>query len=212
MTTAILSVIYYEPEWLETCKCLSAVNHPTFFVDRNGTGSLAGAINNGFKRHCLGLFDYVWIITNVIFRPDTLDKLLTEMHNNPSYCAITPVFESDHPHTRPVSGNLDTVSVPFMEFTAPLVRGPVFAANMLDESMPYSGHDLDWGYRMRQKGYKLGAARSAKVDHVYIRHSASKHPATVARLRLRNVQEDLTKQTLARKYGPDWFNKLRFNY
>lgn len=208
---AILAVIYHEPEWLQTCSCIAECSTvPVFLTDRQGTGSLARAFNQGFLTNDLNRFEYVWFLTNITFSPLILPVLLAKIQQG-DFVGITPAFNSDHVHTRPVETD-DVLEAPFIEFTAPMIRSAVFRQNLLDENLPYSGHDLDWGYRIRQKGHKLGVCHATKIEHVYIRHSQSKHPSTIDRLRLRDQFEEPTKQALRRKYGPDWFKKLRHFY
>ena len=47
----IVSIVYHEPEWIETKKCIEACGVPVVYVERSppGVGSLAEAINRGFK-------------------------------------------------------------------------------------------------------------------------------------------------------------------
>jgi GT2 family glycosyltransferase len=216
--TAILSVVYYEPEWIQTCTDLAnnAQGYPVFFVDRKGTGSLAHAFNSGFKTYQLWEFDYVWMLTNIRFGPNCLEPLEQALEMRPPIAAISPTFDSDHAHHRPKRGSdtndIIVRDVPFVEFTCPLVRSSVFKHDWLDENMPYSGHDLDWGHRMRMVGLKLGVHPGVKIEHKYIRHSKSRHPATIERARLRAAAEEPTKRALAAKYGPDWFDVVRCKY
>jgi len=212
--TAILMMVYHEPEWLQTVKCVAThcPGVPVFFTDRNGTDGLAGAFNHGFFNHRLWEFDYVWFLTNIVFNSgDGLLKLIAALDCRPAIAAITPAFDSDHAHTRP-KGHDMVDHVPFVEFTCPLVRASVFRHTMLDPEMPYSGHDLDWGYRVRRRKCLLGVHHGVVVGHTYIRHSSSAHPATVARKALRDAAEEPTKALLAAKYGPEWFKLLRYKY
>jgi len=214
MKTAILSIIYYEPEWLETCKDLAAYAHgyPVFFVDRHGTGSLAAAINRGFLHHSMALrFDYVWVLTNVRFGPDCIQVLEKAMRENPAYAALHPCFESDHSHLRAQPG-MGLVDVPFVEFTAPLVHAWTFHRIGLDERMPYAGHDVDWGYRVRQIGGRIAVHHGVKVSHTYIRHNQTNHLVTLQRKTLREQHEQPTKDLIRKIYGPNHAELLGSNY
>jgi GT2 family glycosyltransferase len=75
--------------------------------------------------------------------------------------------------------------------------------------MPYWGHDLDWGYRVRQAGWTLAVDHDVEVGHTYIRNSKP-HPATVRRRKLRILSDEPTRRTLAQEYGPDWRNVLEY--
>jgi hypothetical protein len=213
MKVAILAVVYYEPSWTNTVVSLARVDGgaPLFLVDRSGVGGLSWALNTGFTRYSLRDYQYVWMVTNIEFGPSLLPELVRALDDLPDYAAITPTFPSDHAHTRPKGGH-GVESTPFLEFTAPLVRSKAFQEHRLDEQMPYSGHDLDWGYRVRHAGWKVGVYHDATIRHVYIRHADKSHPITQERLRLRMAAEEPTKRLLGRKYGGDWFKKLRYNY
>lgn len=205
---AIISVIYLEPEWNQTERCLDTIDCPKFYVDRKGTGSLAKAINSGFKAWSDG-FEYIWFVTNVTFKPDCLSLLVKAMDES-KYAGITPAFHSDHLFCRPAASKKGYAPVPFVEFTAPIVRTSVFKKHMLDEDMPYTGHDIDWGYRVRKDGYKVGTLYDAVLGHTYIRNNKAQHPITQKRKELRSQAIEPTKVALHRKYGHTWRRLLEY--
>lgn len=205
MTVGIVSIIYYEPEWKQTERCIKSLNLPTVFVDRNGVGSLSKAYNKGFDRliELNPNLTYVWMISNVTFKNDMLSKLVKEM--NRGWDGLHPSFHSDHEHTRPrLKGGTEECT--FFEFTSPIIRTSVFNEIKLDEQMPYFGQDFDWGYRVRQAGYKIGINYDTFVKHEYIRFAAKnkKNPITLERQRLRKETNESTKNRLVEKYGPQW--------
>lgn len=202
---AVVSVIYRELEWADTEKCLlNYCNpYPVFFVDRRGVGSLAKAINGGFSAWANGS-EYIWFVTNILFSPECLQKLIDQMDKNPKMAAITPSFESDHSFCRPIDGCKETKEVPFVEFTAPIVRASVFREFPLDEDMPYWGHDLDWGHRVRKAGHTLGVYHGEQLGHVYIRNTNNNQRITARRFELRKKSNSATRQALMRKYGGMW--------
>lgn len=206
MTVCILSLIYEEPEWVQTKECIERLGVSCFYVDRQGVGSMAKAYNDGFRENQCAQFDYVWFLSNVTFPKDCLEKLLAQMERG-EFAAIHPSFHSDHAHTRPLLQDV-LLEAPFLEFTAPLVRSSVYAQLLLDEEMPYWGHDIDWGHRVRELGQKLGVHHGTVVDHCYIRF-ASKHPVREARAQLRRDTDAATRAALVRKYGPDWKGVLK---
>lgn len=204
---AIISVIYEEPEWEETEKCIGKCDVPTFFVNRHGVGSLAKALNSGFRQWGQG-FEFIWFITNVTFTDTCLARLLAVMEES-GYAGMTPCFESDHLFCRPKPemGN-QFAPVPFVEFTAPMVRADVFKKFFLDENMPYWGHDLDWGHRVRQAGHQVGVFYGEELGHVYIRNNHGGHHITEKRARRRQATNGSTRRALVEKYGPEWRKTL----
>jgi len=202
-TVAIVSIIYKEPEWDATERCLDRCGFPKFFVDRKGTGSLAKALNAGFLQWGQG-FQYIWFVTNVTFSHTCLISLVEAMEMNPEFAGITPAFWSDHLFTRPAPGKTGVASVPFIEFTAPIVRTSVFRDFPLDERMPYWGHDLDWGYRVRSSGHRVGVLYDETLGHEYIRNNKNECLITTIRKGKRQQTNESTRKALFEKYGPDW--------
>ena len=216
MKTLIIAIVYLEPSWQETKECLQKCNNRVVLVDRDGVGSLAGAYNYGFKEYA-DSYKYVWFVSNVKFDPLIVEQLEQAMEDNPGFATIHPVMNnSDHHHMRyskfmqrmyGESGILK--EVPFVEFTAPIVRADVFRNIMLHEELKYVGHDMAWGYDVRQAGYKIGVLSTCEVDHTYLRHSPD-HPITRERMRLRRESDKQTIEFLIEKYGKDYKQKLKY--
>lgn len=214
----ILAIQYLETYWIHEIAPLIQAElaplHPVVYVPRYpaGTGSLSEAINRGI---CLAKElhnpEYVWILTNVMFYYDTLPKLVQTLDAHREAVAVHPYFNSDHLHRYPQPiGNNELVSVPFIEFTAPLVRTQLLFENKLDEQMPYMGMDLDWGYRMRKAGHRILLHHSAKIDHTYIRNvkPEEKEEITRKRHKARRLTNKQTHNRLNELYGPTWKEKL----
>jgi hypothetical protein len=204
MSVGVVSIIYEEPEWKQTKKCIQRLNLPVVYVDRNGVGSLSKAFNRGFDK-LLELhpdLKYVWMISNVVFNQDVLSKIIPYMEE---YDCIHPSFNSDHMHIRPqfYSG---VKPVPFVEFTAPVVKVETFKKFPLDEELPYWGQDLSWGYEVRQAGGKIGVHYGTQVRHEYIRHKVRRKPlpVTKTRQRLRKETNHSTRERLRTLYGDNW--------
>lgn len=206
-TAIIISVVYLEPEWIETKRCIDATGLPVYYVERRpkGVGSLAEAINRGFIESNAKQYDYAWIITNITFSPEVLPRLIKSMDSfSDAKCAVLhPAFPSDHIHERP-DGSGMVKAVPFVEFTSAIVRTEVFKDFPLDENMPYWGHDPDHGLRMWQNGYAVAVDHGVSIGHTYIRNNSKGHNITKKRLELRRSTDDSTKEALAKKYGSDW--------
>lgn len=208
---SVISVIYRELEWCETERCLLnyCKPYPVFFVDRRGVGSLSKALNSGFKAWANGS-EYVWFVTNVLFSKTCLKNLIEQMDANHTLAAITPAFSSDHVFCRPIDGCVETRDVPFVEFTAPIVRTSVFKDFPLDEDMPYWGHDIDWGYRVRKAGYSLGVYHGEQLGHTYIRNTQNNQRITARRYELRRKTNLNTRQAMIAKYGASWKRALGY--
>lgn len=202
---AIVSVIYLEREWQETKACIEACGVPVYYVDRKGTGSLAEAYNRGFKQIDIPV-DYVWFISNPVFDNDALPLLIKAMTKT-KYAAIHPSFNSDHKHIRnDNSGKVKEAK--FVEFTAPIVRTDIFKDHPLNEDMPYWGHDLDWSYKVKKRGHKLGIHHGIEMRHTYMRKM--NRYVTEKRKALRREAHLSTEAALIKLYGLNWKKKLGY--
>lgn len=204
----IVAIEYLEPEYAAIRRAIDAINAPAVYVDRKGTGSMAKAYNDGFRRLMAmsAGTTHVWFLSNASFPPGTAAKLFSEM-NSTGFAAIHASFDSGHPFTRSL-GIKETRRCPFVEFTAPMVLASVFKEFPLDEDMPYWGHDIDWGHRARQAGHNLGIYHGIKLGHTYIQENKKRHPVTAKRAALRRNTDHATRKALLAKYGPDWKKKV----
>jgi GT2 family glycosyltransferase len=198
-----VAIVYEEPFWTRTYACLESLGIPVVYVDRGGVGSLAEAYNRGFRE--APDTDLVWFVSDVTFAPGVLPALVETLRRE-DLAAVHPSFVSDHGFCRPDPAG-GVVPAPFLEFTALLVRCDVFASFPLDERMPYWGHDLDWGWRVRHAGHRLGVDRDVTVEHCYLRNKVQ-HPATLERARLRRSTDGPTRRALAATYGANWRAEL----
>lgn len=202
----IVSIIYEEPEWQETKRCIEATGLPVVYVDRKGTGSLAKAINEGFKQACRFYeFSYVWFVTNITFDPIVPKVLIEDLDMN-GRAAVHPSLDSDHIFAQKFYAK-EVKDVPFVEFTAPMVIANVFKKYPLNEAMPYWGHDIDWCARLRADGHTVAVDYDISINHVYIRNSKT-HQATLNRRQLRAKSDNATRKELERIYGADWRKKI----
>lgn len=197
----ILAVVYQEPEWQLTKACIEKTGLPVHWVDRNpaGYGSLAESINRAFLESKAVEYEYAWIVTNITFDP-MVPKILANGMRTHGLACVHPAFDSDHWHERPDHSN-EVKEVPFVEFTAAMVRTDVFAEFPLDQQMMYWGHDPDHGTRLWLAGHKVGVDHSVTIGHTYIRNSRSVHPATRKRKQARAEQDEPTKAALQNKWG-----------
>lgn len=205
----ILLVEYKEPDFKATIQCCEKTRLPITIVSRDpeGVGSLSEAINRGIK---LIKSDVCWIVTNVEFDSIRNELNLAEMSIlwNKNIGAINPVYVSDHLHLRPQKTGYRTI--PFIEFTCPIVKTELLLKNPLDESMPYWGMDLDWSKRIKDQGFTLHAYDDILIHHTYIRNTSKKNPFTNLRAEKRIQTNGQTHSRLIEKYGNDWRNVLSY--
>lgn len=212
MKVIIIAIRYLEPSWNETLKCIQESGLPYVIIDRldQGTGSLAEAINRGVRS--IGGFDWAWIVTNITFDPVKGKQFCysaMDIGDFKGYAAVHPEFASDHPFLQ-IGSDKGVVEVPYVEFTAAMVRLDIMKQFPLDESMKYWGHDLDWGHVIRNKGMKVACSHAFSVDHIYIRYSKP-HPITAKRHMMRKATDNHTRASLTRKYGPNWKKLLHYD-
>lgn len=201
---AIVAVVYQEPDYAVTRRAIEACNVPVCWIDRRGVGSLAKAINDGVAQTAPLQAEFLWIVTNVGFGFELLPWLHQRLKGRRDLAALHPAFESDHVFCQP-DGSDDIVEVPFVEFTCPLVRAEVLRQYPLDNRMPYWGHDLDWGYRVRAAGWAVGVDHGAPaIEHTYIRNTPQTNPITVERHARRKASNAGTTSLLRTLYGRQW--------
>ena len=213
---AIISIVYHEPSYqkevasvIETMVHERNLLHVIVERDPHGVGSLADAVNRGIKAAAIDGYRYAWILTNAKFNPDIIQPLYEAIDWN-NLSAVHPAMAtSDHLFKRPKPQPAIT-ECPYVEFTAPMVRLSSIIDNPLDEDMPYWGHDLDWGYRIRKAGGTIAIDHSVQVEHDYIRNNYRNHPITTARMQARQKTNQKTVEKLIQKYGTEWKKVLDY--
>lgn len=215
--TIIILMKYDEPEWRDTFDCVHKTGCPIIIADRAGVGSMAAAYNKALVWNLSTIlqYKYVWFVSNVTFPEGLLSELTSFMELDPQHSVIHPAFGSDHNHLCPPAGPdpfSRYIEVPFIEFTAPLMRTDLFGDGQLflDEDMPFTGHDLDWSYRAKELGKKLFVDRGVTLGHTYIRRNKNGHLVTDIRKKIRKSWEPHTVAALERKYGTDWRTVLGY--
>jgi hypothetical protein len=209
--TIIIALKYEEPEWQQTWECLVKTGRPIIIADRGGIGSMAKAYNkhHSQNRSLIKQYKYVWLVSNITFDPKILDSLEKRFDECEKLVAVHPNFKSDHAHHWKYCKD-ELVMVPFVEFTAPLIKEEIFNQFHLDVAMPYWGHDLDWGKRVNDAGYNIAVDTKNSIQHTYIRYNKVGRTVTEQRRQLRTLWDDHTEQALINKYGNEWRTVLKY--
>lgn len=219
--TIIILMKYDEPEWKQTFDSAYETGCSIIIASRDGISGMAGAYNRALVWNLTSIlkYKYIWFVSNITFTKEDFERLRNVMVNYPEIDCLHPMFASDHKHLRPDAfpGNSTIKEVPYVEFTAPLIKTKVFFPDsgrpdlFLDEDMPFVGHDLDWSYRAKQAGYTLAVCRSVEVGHTYIRKDKNGHQVTDIRAKIRKSWIEHTTNALIAKYGVDWKQKLKYD-
>ncbi len=195
----IIALQYLEPYYAATMQAISASDLPVTFADRNGTGNFSRAMNEAAK----GIEEeYLWFITDIVFTRQTPFELLRSLTQY-NLVAIHPEHNSDH-HTHRPNGNVGVELVPYIEFTAPLVRRDWWERiRGLDENHWYWYQDLIFSKAVRELGGMMGVDHANPISHIY-RRDCVEHEITKARYKLRQERNVIEQQLLRERYGPNW--------
>lgn len=199
----IVALEYLEPEWEETLADIKATNLNYEIVSRDGVGNMSRAYNSILLDPFWDA-EFIWFVSNIRFDAD-VPYILEAGLKETGWAGIHPSMKSsDHKshHPHPIRTHKQT---PYIEWTAPMVRSDVFLREPLDEMLPYYYMDLDWSYRVNDKG--VGVHHGCQVDHVYLRN-AEEHPIGKIRKQLRNYWTPISQKHMEQKWGKDWTKKL----
>lgn len=201
---SIIAVLlrYEEPEFEQTLKCVNDCNLPFIIAERNGYEGMTKAYNDCFKKHRDEIlkFDYVWFVSNIIFDQKVVDSLVKNMG---AFDALHPSFISDHAHIRPNNTGI-AKEAKFIEWTAPIIKTSLFDKLLPDDRMPFWGQDIDWSFKAKANGYKIGVDYGCEIKHTYLRGLSNVHPVTELRKRVRKYWDEKTVKILIEKYGTNW--------
>lgn len=193
---------YEEPEFVQTLACLDNCQVPYIIAERAGYEGMSKVYDDCFEKNYQEIADYkyVWFVSNIIFTKQVVDHLLENMIH---YDALHPSFNSDHAHIRP-NGSMVCQEVKFIEWTAPIVCVTLMQNLRLDIKMPFWGQDLDWSFRAKASGFKIGVDYGCEIQHVYLRDIRNEYPVTALRKQVRKFWDLKTEKRLIEKYGKNW--------
>lgn len=204
MKLLIVLLEYLEPEFTQTLKCVEDTGLPYELVSRDGVGNMSRAYNS-ILMDASWQADYLWFVSNVTFDKEMPFKLAETLEKT-GWAGVHPAMSTSDHKFQWKMGDVPC-ETPFIEWTAPMVRADLFSHEPLDEMLPYYYMDLDWCYRMRQQGYKVGVDHRVEVSHVYLRNK-KEHPIGQIRKQLRNYWTPISQKHMIEKYGKDWQSKL----
>ena len=206
MKILIVALEYLEPDWRHTLHSIKETGLPFEIVSRDGVGNMSRAYNS-ILMDASWQADYLWFVSNVTFNKEVPFRLAEALSDN-GWAGIHPAMAgSDHRFQWPDKFNPRPKETIFMEWTAPMVRADLFSHDPLDEMLPYYYMDLDWCYRMKQLGHKVGVHHGVEVEHIYLRNKKD-HPIGQIRKQLRNYWTPISQKHMVSKYGKDWQTKL----
>ena len=209
---------YEEKGWTEkTVQCLYDAGFKEWdilFADRDGVGNMSRAFNFHFQYAdlaCLGdgvilseTYKFTWFLTNVEFPPEMPLSLLSCFDKETA--AVHPAFDSEHPHIKTAFGVVP--DVPFIEWTAPMVRTSLFEQfGGLDEQMPYWGMDLSFSKKCRDAGYMLKIDGRYRLKHNYLRTNAPEKISLIRR-ELRSLYDRSTEERLIQVHGENYLAEI----
>jgi len=198
---------YQEKGWTEkTVHCLTNAGFAfsqIVWADRDGVGNMSRAFNEALKKR-ERLEKYTWFLTNVEFPPEMPLSLLSCFDDETA--AVHPGFDSEHPHIKTAFGVAP--DVPFIEWTAPMVRTDLFCEMRgLDEQMPYWGMDLSFSKKCRDAGYMLKIDGRYRLKHNYLRTNAPEKISLIRR-ELRSLYDKSTEERLIQVHGENYLAEI----
>lgn len=208
MKILIVALEYLEPDWKQTMECVENTGLPFEIVSRDGVGNMSRAYNS-ILMDASWQADYLWFVSNVTFDKEVPFRLAEHLSDS-NWAAVHPFMNSSDHRSHHRNGTVPR-ETHFVEWTAPMVRADLFDGEPLDEMLPYYYMDLDWCYRMRQLGYKVGVHHGVEVKHTYLRNKEALgqgNPISSIRKQLRNYWTPISQRHMAHKWGKDWQNDL----
>ena len=208
MKILIVALEYLEPDWKQTLKCIEQTGLPFEVVSRDGVGNMSRAYNS-ILMDASWKADYLWFVSNIIFDKEVPFRLAEHLSDS-NWAAVHPFMNSSDHRSHHRNGTVPR-ETHFVEWTAPMVRADLFDGEPLDEMLPYYYMDLDWCYRMRQFGHKVGVHHGVEVKHTYLRDRDAKgqgHPISNIRKQLRNYWTPISQRHMVEKWGKNWQNDL----
>lgn len=200
MSIRIIALKYEEPYYSDTLECIWATGIPVTYADRQGVGNFSKAMNEAALQNHPE--EYLWFLTDVTFDPKTPFGLMESAikHN---LSAVHPAHPSDHASHIP-DGSGEVKLVPYVEWTAPLVRNETFKAlGGLDEDHHYWYQDLIYSKLLRDAGLRMGVDHGNPVGHTY-RRNQIEHEITKQRYNMRIKRDSIERGILRKKFGPNW--------
>lgn len=208
---SVIALKYYEKDYPSVLRNLEKLGSKIYTADRDGVGSISKAFNTAVKLNLeeIRKTPYLWFVTNIGCHKTAAVDLANALETT-NGAAIHPQFKSDHPH---ISGKDRTrkpevQEIPFIEFTAPMIRTDVFLQYFLDEDFWFYYMDLVFSKQLRDAGLKMYVHYGVKIEHVYLRNSGQKEEISKLREKVRQYRDPIEVRLLREKFGEDWRKQL----
>ncbi len=225
----IVALIYEESYWDKTVKSIESSGLPVVYVDRQGVGSMSHAFNSAISelmklKEKGDTFDYIWFVTNIEFDLECIAALVGALDSDQKLVGVHPAHNSDHANHRlgqVWSKNKEgiwevtkcgddfkgIVEVPFIEWTAPMVRMNYFVNAPLLEYYSYAFFDLLWSYYARNDN-KVAVVHSARIKHAYLVQNRQKEVISNIRFQLRAYRNKIELAKIKECFGSNWAHTL----
>ncbi|HYH04355.1 MAG TPA: glycosyltransferase family 2 protein, partial [Bacillota bacterium] len=164
-------------------------DHVNLLVNSENLGG-SGGFNTGIREALKGEYQYLYLLDNdIILDPNALTELVSYLDSQPrTAIAGSAIYSMDHPdelqelgaeidwenyYIKPRGkGRIDsgkpakTVECDYVPACSMLVRADVVReVGLMDEGNFIYWDDIEWGYRIKQAGYRVGALHASKVWH-----------------------------------------------
>jgi len=153
-------------------------------------------------------YDYYWLNhPDLIFNDnETLKTLLRVMNENKDIGLLSPQCNGTYSGKDERGDNLDWHPVACVDYLSLLIRGKALReVGTLDPDFRYCvGADLDYGYRMWARGWKVGYCDAVEMYHLGGTTYGAPGTNTISRKQYETRSGVVAFELLKQKYGERW--------
>ena len=164
--------------------------------------------------HIVGLellgewYDYYWLNhPDLIFNdPETLKTLIRVMEENREIGLLSPIYNGDYTGMEHHILDIDWHPVSCVDYLSFFIRGDALRqVGTLDHEFNYSvGADLDYGYRMWEKGWTVAFCDAVTMEHLGATTYGTPGTNTPSREYYIRKSGVVAFKRLTEKYGKNW--------